>query len=122
VNAEYGTAHHITLEGGVRERLFAFDTIDVWGKTGTATTSPFRLDGDRDGTPETLVKTDHAWFVGMVAEKGAAPRYVIAVLLEHGGSGGRVAAPMGAAVIRAIASEGYLGSGAQSESAVERSP
>jgi len=29
---------------------------------------------------------------------------------------------MGAAVIRAIASEGYLGSGAQSESAVERSP
>jgi hypothetical protein len=33
----------------------------------------------------------------------------VAVLLENGGSGGKVAAPVGAAVIRAIAAEGYLG-------------
>jgi penicillin-binding protein 2 len=109
VNEEFGTGHHITLDGGVRERLFDFDDLDVWGKTGTATTALLSLDGDGDGKAETRVRTDHAWFVGLVAEKGASPRYAVAVLLENGGSGGKVAAPVGAAVIRAIAAEGYLG-------------
>jgi penicillin-binding protein 2 len=109
VNAPYGTGHHITLEGGVRENLFEFESIDVWGKTGTATVPPFRLDGDGDGVAETRVKTDHAWFVGLVAPRGEAPAYAIAVLLEHGGSGGKVAGPMAAAVMRAVAAEGYLG-------------
>ncbi|MFN9077613.1 MAG: penicillin-binding transpeptidase domain-containing protein [bacterium] len=113
VNEDYGTGHHITLEGGRRERLFDFTDLDVWGKTGTATAPLLALDGNQDGTPETRVRTDHAWFVGLVAEKGASPRYAVAVLLENGGSGGKVAGPMGAAVIRAIAAEGYLGESAR---------
>lgn len=113
VNEDYGTGHHITLEGGRRERLFDFDDLEVWGKTGTATAPLLALDGDQDGTPETRVRTDHAWFVGLVGEKGGAPRFAVAVLLENGGSGGKVAGPMGAAVIRAIAAEGYLGEAAR---------
>jgi cell division protein FtsI/penicillin-binding protein 2 len=109
VNEDYGTGNHITLDGGVREPLFGFDDLDVWGKTGTATAPLLALDGDRDGKAETRVRTDHAWFVGLVAEKGGAPRYAVAVLLENGGSGGKVAGPVGAAVMRAIAAEGYLG-------------
>jgi penicillin-binding protein 2 len=115
VNAPYGTGHHITLEGGVRENLFEFEAVDVWGKTGTATVPPFRLDGDGDGVAETRVKTDHAWFVGLVAPRGEAPTHAIAVLLEHGGSGGKVAGPMAAAVMRAVAAEGYLGDRARRE-------
>lgn len=109
VNEDYGTGHHITLDGGAREPLFGFDDLDVWGKTGTATAPLLALDGDKDGKPETRVRTDHAWFVGLVAEKGGSPKYAVAVLLENGGSGGKVAAPVGAAVMRAIAAEGYLG-------------
>ena len=115
VNAPYGTGHHITLEGGVRENLFEFEAVDVWGKTGTATVPPFRLDGDGDGVAETRVKTDHAWFVGLVAPRGEAPTHAIAVLLEHGGSGGKVAGPMAASVMRAVAAEGYLGDRARRE-------
>ena len=114
VNAQHGTGHHISLEGGVRENLFDFSAIDVWGKTGTATVPPFRIDGDGDGRAETRVRTDHAWFVGLAAPRGEAPAYAIAVILEHGGSGGKVAGPMAAAVMRALAAEGYLGEPARS--------
>jgi penicillin-binding protein 2 len=114
VNEDYGTGNHITLEGGRHERLFDFGgSVDVWGKTGTATAPLLALDGNGDGDAETRVRTDHAWFVGLVAEPGARPRYAVAVLLENGGSGGKVAGPMGAAVIRALAAEGYLGARAQ---------
>jgi len=102
VNASYGTGHHITLEGGAREELFGIEALDVWGKTGTATAPKLRI-GD------SFVQTDHAWFVGLVGEAGGVPRYAIAVVLEHGGSGGKVAGPVAAAAMRALAAEGYLG-------------
>ncbi len=55
----------------------------VAGKTGTAEGS--------DGP--------HAWFIGVAGV--AAPEVAIAVLVESGGSGGRVAAPMARAVFEA---------------------
>lgn len=113
VNESYGTGHHITLEGGVREELFDIPDLATWGKTGTATAPKFALDGDKDGVAETNVQTDHAWFAGLVAPQGAAPQYAIAVILEHGGSGGKVAGPVAAEVMRALAAEGYLGARAQ---------
>ena len=113
VNESYGTGHHITLEGGVREELFDIPDLAMWGKTGTATAPKFALDGDKDGVAETNVQTDHAWFAGLVAPQGAAPQYAIAVILEHGGSGGKVAGPVAAEVMRALAAEGYLGARAQ---------
>ena len=49
------------------------------------------------------------WFVGLVGEAGARrPRYVIAVLLENGGSGGKSAGPIANQIIHALIAEGYL--------------
>lgn len=64
--------------------------ITVGGKTGTA-----QVDGDDD---------PHAWFTGF-AEKGERS-IVIAVIVENGGEGGQVAAPIFAEVAKAA--EQYL--------------
>ena len=37
------------------------------------------------------------------------PSVIVAVLIEHGGSGGRVAGPIANQVIHALQDEGYLG-------------
>ncbi len=62
----------------------AIQGVKVGGKTGTAET-------DRD--------TSHAWFIGF-APAGAA-KIAVAVIVEDGGQGGVVAAPIAGAVIRA---------------------
>jgi penicillin-binding protein 2 len=51
---------------------------NVGGKTGTA--------------QSTATRDNHAWFVGVAPLD--APRYVVAVLIDEGGSGGQVAAPV----------------------------
>ena len=64
--------------------------VTVAGKTGTA---------QADGGPP------HAWFIGFAPAE--APQYAVAVLVERGGSvgseatGGRVAAPIAARLLRA---------------------
>ncbi len=59
-------------------------TIDVAGKTGSAE------------NPQGLA---HAWFVGMAP--AAKPAICLAVIVEHGGSGGNVAAPLAREIFRA---------------------
>ena len=49
--------------------------------------------GGKTGTGQTIANNDnHAWFVGVGPLD--SPRWVVAVLIEEGGSGGRVAAPV----------------------------
>jgi penicillin-binding protein A len=68
--------------------------IQVAGKTGTAETAPG--------------ENPHAWFIAFAPAD--APRYAIAVFVEHGGTngigaettGGRVAAPIAASVLRLL--------------------
>ena len=63
------------------------DGLDVAGKTGTAETG-------RDGRND-------AWFIGFAP--ASAPRYAFAVLVEDtAGTGGDVAAPIAASVLRAL--------------------
>ena len=59
-------------------------TLHIAGKTGTA-----QNPGGRG---------DHAWFVGYAPVE--SPKIAVAVLVEHGGHGGAVAAPIAEAVIR----------------------
>jgi peptidoglycan glycosyltransferase len=65
--------------------------ITVAGKTGTAEVP--------DGHP-------HTWFIAFAPAE--APRYAVAVLVEHGGdknsesTGGRVAAPVAAQLLTAL--------------------
>ena len=111
VAESYGTGHHIEVSPGVQEPTVAVPGVRVWGKTGTAQSGALKIDIDEDGQIDsTVTDADHAWFVGLAgAERDGRPRYAIAVLVEHGGGGGRTAGPVAAAVIRALVEEGYLG-------------
>jgi penicillin-binding protein 2 len=60
--------------------------IEVAGKTGTA-----QVHG-RHGDPGGPDSNDHAWFVGFAP--AGRPRIAFAVIVEHGGHGGEVAAPI----------------------------
>lgn len=70
--------------------------ISVAGKTGTAqvasTENVAEEDADR---PERL--RNHAWFVAVAPADN--PEIAIAVFLEHGGSGGAAAAPLGGQIL-----------------------
>jgi penicillin-binding protein 2 len=57
---------------------------DVGGKTGTGQTSQ-----NRD---------NHAWFVGVAPLSD--PQYVVVVLIDEGGSGGQVAAPVARQILQ----------------------
>lgn len=63
--------------------------VKVAGKTGTAETG--------DGSPS------HAWFIGFAPAND--PKIAVAVLVENGGLGGRVAAPIARAIIKTALAE-----------------
>ena len=89
----------VTLPGGTAWSRVGKDSLyPIAGKTGTAQVTRLRYDsGGRIGNdelPEHL--RDHAWFVGFAPAYN--PRIVVAVVVEHGGSGGRTAGP----VVRAV--------------------
>lgn len=66
--------------------------ISFAGKTGTAQSAPG--------------KNDHAWFVGYVPSD--KPQYAFTVVLEHGGSGSKTAAPIAKQIIRRMQQLGLL--------------
>ena len=73
-------ANRVVTDGtaAVAFREFGSSLTDVGGKTGTG---------------QTLLNRDnHAWFVGVGPL--SAPRWVVAVVIDEGGSGGQVAAPV----------------------------
>ena len=106
VTESYGTCNH--MEGG--DPIIEATGVRVWAKTGTAEAPPLKIDRDHDGISErTVSDADHAWCAALVGNQvGSTPRYAIAVIVEHGGGGGRTAGPVMGAVIRALVSEGYL--------------
>ncbi len=108
-----GTGHHLTVSsGGAQERVVSVNRVSVWAKTGTAQAPMMRVDVDGDGKPDAgheIKNLEHGWFVGLVGDAGGAkPKYAVAVVLEHGGSGGKSAGPIASQVIRALIAEGYL--------------
>jgi penicillin-binding protein 2 len=70
--------------------------IEIAGKTGTAQVfQGGRRGGDEPPLP--YERVDHAWFAGFAP--AAKPRIAFAVLVEHGGHGGAVAAPVAAEIV-----------------------
>lgn len=110
--ATYGTAHHMEYGDGSRDPIIDVPDVTLWAKTGTAEAPPLRLDRDGDGVAEgSFADADHAWCVALVGDSwNETPKYAIAVIVEHGGGGGRTSGPVMAAVIRALVQEEYLGS------------
>lgn len=86
VNDEKGTAYP------VRDR-----TLEVAGKTGTAQTGYVASPGD-DPKKAWYLARDHAWFAAYSPAK--VPEIAVVVLVEHGGSGPTVAAPLAMQIIK----------------------
>jgi penicillin-binding protein 2 len=78
-----GTASTAFIEG-----------LDVAGKSGTAQVRKNRR-GESSGWDQL---NDHAWFVGYSPSRNA--KIAVAVLIEHGGLGGHVAAPTATRIIQ----------------------
>lgn len=84
-SAAYGTSRRAGLE-----------EVEIGGKTGTAqVASASNIEGPEEERRESL--RNHAWFVGVAPVD--EPQIVVAVFVEHGGSGGRAAAPLGGALL-----------------------
>lgn len=76
------------IGSGSRARL---PGVTVCGKTGTAEAAQ-RAPSDAPPDIVRWMLDDHAWFVGFAPAE--APEIVVVALVEHGGSGGHVAAPI----------------------------
>ncbi|NUP05621.1 MAG: penicillin-binding protein 2 [Polyangiaceae bacterium] len=87
VNEEGGTAFRARIEG-----------VDLAGKTGTAQVG-HKLVRGVEAEKVWYFNRDHAWFAGY--SPSAAPEVAIVVLVEHGGAGGKHAAPIAFEIIRA---------------------
>lgn len=110
-NEENGTTHVIAYampDGSKKnESVFTSPNVNIWAKSGTADTIPFKADfGQQDGRDEQY-DSDHAWCV-CLAGVGDSPKYAIACVIDYGGSGGRVAGPVANQVVHALVAEGYL--------------
>lgn len=109
-----GSASELWYADGEHEPIINAPGVRVMAKTGTAEAPPWRRhdtdgDGDIDGDDDGIEDLDHAWFVGLVGPASTGqPRYVIAVIVEYGGSGGRTAGPVANQIIHALQLEGYL--------------
>ena len=114
VEEHHGSGNHITYAPGDTEPIINAEQVIVWAKTGTAQAPPLRVedtngDGQINRDDEGRPGLDHSWFVGLVGpEDTARPMYALAVIVEYGGSGGRVAGPVANQIIHALQAEGYL--------------
>ncbi len=72
-------------------------SLDVAGKTGTAQTGYVNHGGD-DPKRAWMLSRDHAWFAAYSPTK--APEIAVVVLVEHGGSGPTVAAPIAMQIVK----------------------
>lgn len=95
------------------EPICNLDGVVVRSKTGTAQAPTRFEDVNRNGRLDEgepiLRRGSHAWFVyhaGLPDEDRA--RYIVVVLMEYGGSGGRVGGPIANQVLHALRAEGRL--------------
>jgi penicillin-binding protein 2 len=89
VNEQKGTAYP------VRDPF-----LDVAGKTGTAQTAPppaGTIETGKGGMAD-WYRANHAWFAAYAPAK--APEIAVALLVEHGGAGPTVAAPIAIQIVR----------------------
>lgn len=68
--------------------------------TGRAAKLPHIRVAGKTGSAQTPTGSAHAWFIGFAPAQGA--RVAVAVVIEHGGSGGAVAAPIARDIIEEL--------------------
>lgn len=89
----------VNKPGGTAYGTATSNVVGIGGKTGTAEVR--RTTSDDTGLPGWDRNTSHAWFAGYAPFDN--PKIAIAVLVEHGGPGGRIAAPVAKQIIEAWA-------------------
>jgi cell division protein FtsW (lipid II flippase) len=62
----------------------------------------------KTGTAEVQDKRSHSWFIGFAPFGTGGRRIAVAVIVEHGGYGGRLAAPAAGEIVRRAAALGLL--------------
>ncbi|MEM1353632.1 MAG: penicillin-binding transpeptidase domain-containing protein [Planctomycetota bacterium] len=110
-----GTASVLRVldSNGRRQPIFNVPGVTVMAKSGTADPDVRWIDynfnekvdpGEVDTEPR-----DHAWVVALVQPDGAPrPTHVVAVIVEHAGSGGQIAGPVVNQIIHALQQHRYL--------------
>ncbi len=96
VNEAGGTGHNAQLE----DEDGRFGDVDMAGKTGTS--QVHRKSSFVRAEDLSWEHRDHALFVGYAPAR--RPRYAVAAVVEHGASGGKVAAPLVRDVMRMLLS------------------
>ena len=87
INEEEGTGYSALIAGGV----------SISGKTGTAEVAP-GSQRSGDARRAAYFRQSHAWFAGFAPSDD--PQVAIVVLVEHGGAGGRNAAPIATRILQ----------------------
>jgi penicillin-binding protein 2 len=82
-----GMYRAVNEPGGTAYHTVRMEDIEVCGKTGSAQT------GQTD-------RATHAWFMGYAPYRH--PKLALAVVIEHGGSGGRIAGPVARQILAKI--------------------
>jgi cell division protein FtsW (lipid II flippase) len=95
--ATLGHAMRRVVTEGTGARYLAGISPAIAGKTGTA---------------EVKDKASHSWFIGYAPYETAGRRIAFGVVVEHGGYGGRLAAPAAGEIVQAAAQLGILSGGA----------
>ena len=62
----------------------------------------------KTGTAEVQGKKSHSWFIGYAPYEAAGRRLAVAVIVEHGGYGGRLAAPAAGEIFKSAAQLGLF--------------
>lgn len=86
-----GLEQVVASRGGTGHRTVFMKEVSIAGKTGTAETGTGR---------------DHGWFAGYVPAED--PQIAFVAVLEHGGSGGRVAGPLAKSLVEEMLRLGLI--------------
>jgi penicillin-binding protein 2 len=97
VNDPLGTAYAVRVPNGV----------PIAGKTGTAQVYQRARLSEEDAARAEYRNRAHAWFAGFAPVE--SPEVAIVVMIEHGGSGGRYAAPVAVQILQEYLGPRYEG-------------
>jgi penicillin-binding protein 2 len=85
--------------GGTAYEYAKSEMLEYSGKTGTAQVKSMKRRDDDESLKNWHPDRDHAWFAGFAPSEN--PQIAFVVLLEHGGSGGKHAGPVGRQIVEA---------------------
>jgi len=100
-------AHRFLAAAAARTLAGYMRDVVTGGTAASLRGHPWRIAG-KTGTAEVTGAPSHAWFVGYAPYGAAKKRIAFATIVEHGGYGGRSAAPLAGEIVTAAGLSGLL--------------